>query len=154
MDKKKLTDIFDIPILRHGFTEYNRDYDFLVELDPVNVSGHFILRFKHVYELTYLTTVTNDTLKLSTDDIFTNHQKWKDNGEKLGFVWGVNNSSAYPGFSVKDTSDKADKWIRILGLEMFEVSVETETFKIDFVTHDFELIDLKDNKELIFKTTY
>ena len=33
MDKKKLKNIFDVAILRHGFAFYNRDYDFSIEME-------------------------------------------------------------------------------------------------------------------------
>jgi hypothetical protein len=149
MDKNKLRDILDVAILRHGFSEYNRDYDFVFETDSPDDSGQFLLRFKHVYELSYLTALTTDTLKVSTSDNFTDYKKWLETGEKEGFVWGVNYALAYPGFTILDNSAKADKWTKILGFEMFNVTLETETYKIDLVTSDFEIVKLNDDTDLI-----
>jgi hypothetical protein len=149
MDKNKLTDIFDVAILRHGFSEYNRDYDFVFEADSTDDSGQFLLRFKHVYELSYLTSLTTDTLKISTSDNFTDYKKWQETGDKEGFVWGVNYALAYPGFTILDNSFKADKWTKTLGFQMYNVILETETYKIDFVTSDFEIIKLNNDTDLI-----
>jgi hypothetical protein len=142
MDKNKLKDIFDVAILRHGFSKYNRDYDFLFEANTTDGSKQLLLRFKHVYELSYVTSLETETLKVSTNDNFTDYKKWQETGEKEGFVWGVNYALAYPGFNVLDNSVKADKWAKDLGFEMFNVTLETETYKIDFVTSDFEIVKL------------
>jgi hypothetical protein len=149
MDKNKLKDIFDVAILRHGFSEYNRDYDFVFEADSTDESEQSLLRFKHVYELSYVTSVTTDTLKISTNDNFIDYKKWQETGEKEGFVWGVNYALAYPGFTILNNSAKADRWTKVLGFEMFNVTLETETYKIDFVTSDFEIIKLNDKTDLI-----
>jgi hypothetical protein len=149
MDKIKLKEFFDVVILRHGFTEYNRDYDFLLEMDLANHSGKHILRFKHVYELQYLTSLGNETLNVSTDDNFINFKKWEENGAKGGYVWGVNYCLAYPGFSVIDESEKAEKWTKILSFEMFHVTLETEAYKIEFIAKDFELIQLDEKRDSI-----
>ncbi len=96
-----------------------------------------------------MTALTTDTLKVSTSDNFTDYKKWLETGEKEGFVWGVNYALAYPGFTILDNSAKADRWTKILGFDMFNVTLETETYKIDFVTSDFEIVKLNDDTDLI-----
>jgi hypothetical protein len=148
MDKSKLKEIFDVAILRHGFSEYNRDYDFVFEVDSSADSGQFLLRFKHVYKLSYVTSLTTEALKVSTNDNFTDYKKWQETGEKEGFVWGVNYALAYPGFTMLDNYAKGRQLDQGFGFEMFNVTLETETYKIDFVTSDFEVIKLNNDTDL------
>jgi len=38
VNNKKLKDIFDRAILRHGFAFYNHDYDFSIEMDSAETA--------------------------------------------------------------------------------------------------------------------
>ncbi len=148
MDKNVLDDVFDSAILRHGFTEYNRDYEFLVEIGGISGGQHRLI-FSHVYELSYTSTINDATLKQSLDDDFIDYQQWQSRGEPDGFVWGVNYSIAYPGFSIKINSEKANVWSNKLCIAMYEIHVATEAFKVEFVCHNVQLTKLNNNQELI-----
>lgn len=148
MDKIELENLYDIAILRHGFADYNRDYEFIIEIGGQINAGQFLLVFKNVYELTYKTTLPYKVIRQSLHDDFTNYQKWQDNGEKEGFVWEVNYSLAYPGFTIKDNSDNAIKWTKELGINMYEIILDTNTYKIEFLSSAFELKKINDKHDL------
>jgi hypothetical protein len=146
MNTVELHELYDISVLRHGFTRYNRDYDFLIDMQPLN-KRISILRFKHVYRLKYKSALAIDVLKDSLDDGLIDFQVSKEHN-LTGHVWGANYALAYPGFSVVGESQEAKELSEMLGVQMHEVLFETNVYEIRFLAHDFELIEA--GESLIF----
>ncbi len=146
----KLEDIYDVAVLRHGFTNYIRDYQFEIETNWIgNLAGRYVLTFKHCYDLTYRILVEDDVIKKSWNDIFTNFEVWKKNNEPDGFVWGINWSLAYPGFEQIKNSDKAKNWSNRLGKKMHEVKLETNSFQINLIFETWTLKKVNDDDSIL-----
>ena len=137
----KLDDIYDVAILRHGFTNYARDYQFYIAAYQWigDLEGSYVLTFSHCYDLTYKTLVPDDVLKESWDDLFIDYKTWKKNNEPNGMVWGINWSLAFPGFKEVVNSDKAMDWSKRLDKPMKEVKLETTSFEISLTYENWKL---------------
>ena len=145
----KLEDIYDVVILKHGFTDYGRDYQFEIEATPIGkLAGRYILTFKHCYDLTYKILVNDEIIRKSWDDIFTNSKAWEKNNKPDGFLWGTNWSLAYPGFKKIENSDKAADWSSRLGKKMNEVKLETNLYLINLIYETWILEKTGDNNLL------
>lgn len=149
-DDIKLEDIYDVAVLRHGFTNYVRDYEIEIEANWIGeLAGRYVLTFKHCYDLTYETLVNDDLIRESWDDIFTNYELWKKCNEPSGFVWGTNWSLAYPGFSSIKDSARAKKWSNRLKKTMIEVLLETNSFRINLIFESSTLRKISDENTLM-----
>lgn len=136
----KLDEIYDVAIIRHGFTDYVRDYQFYIEADWIDdLAGSYTLTFTHCYELTYKTLVTDDSLKESWDDLYTDFKTWEKNNEPEGIVWGTNWSLAYPGFEEIVNSEKAQNWSKRLDKKMKEVRLQANSFEISLIYENWRL---------------
>lgn len=151
-----LVDLIDTAILAHGFTHYKRDYYFQIETmwQKENYAGQYLVCFKHCYDQTYQTLGGRETLLQSWDDCFINYQDWEKAGEPEGYVWGTNWANAYPGFSNVANSAKAKEWTDKLGIEMKELLVEAEIFKLNLVYHDWTIKKLNNDTGLISQVLF
>ncbi|WP_148041381.1 YxiG-like protein [Rufibacter immobilis] len=146
----KLDEIYDVAILRHGFTDYVRDYQFEIEANWIgDLAGRYILTFKHCYDLIYKTLIDDDLIKKSWDDLFTDFETWEKHKEPDGFVWGTNWSLAYPGFEEIKDSEKANDWSKRLGKQMKESKLETNSFEITLIHEEWNLKKINDSSSLI-----
>ncbi|WP_416865264.1 MAG: hypothetical protein ACMVP2_22910 [Imperialibacter sp.] len=150
IDKLKLEDIYDVAVLRHGFVDYVRDYQFEIETNWVgDLAGRYLLTFKHCYDLTYKTLVNDDLIKKSWDDIFTSYEAWEKNNKPEGFVWGTNWSLAYPGFESIEASKRAEEWSDRLDKKMNEVSFETDSFVMTLIYESWTIRKINNDNSLI-----
>lgn len=146
---------FDSAIVSHGFTEYLRDYDVVIDVPaalpadvPIGdttgsyIQGRYRYRFTHCPEVRVVTTVRDDVWRLSWDDTFTDYERWEAAGNPEGFVWGVNWADAYPGMSYLSDSTLAASWTERLAREMHEIAIETNTFNLQLVCHDLRVHQL------------
>ena len=146
----KLDDIYDVAIIKHGFTDYVRDYMFEIEANWIgDLAGKYNLIFKHCYELIYKTLIDDDTIKQSWSDMFIDFEIWEKNNEPEGFVWGTNWSLAYPGFKEIVDSEKAKVWSKKLGKEMKEVNLQSNSFEINLIYESWSLKKINYSTSLI-----
>ena len=134
-DQMKECDIFDNAVLRHGFTDYNRDYEMTVNsiVGPMP-SGLYSYLFRGCVEAACKSNVLVHSPSL--DDVFIDYQAWEAAGTPDGFVWGVKWADAYPGWRYIEKSPSAANYSKKLSIEMHEVIIETNTYTIDLVFHD------------------
>lgn len=125
----------DFAVLGHGWAKHGRDYLVLVQdllgADP----GTHELAFTHCVRLDYETRVRDDVWPRSWSDEFLDHQRWLDEGEPDGYVWGSDWSNAYPGITTADQSKLAEDWTQRLGKDMTAVGLETDRFALRLVFH-------------------
>lgn len=136
--REALDAMFDMPLVRHGFTDYNRDYEIDWQI-PTNAAGPdagrvFTYRFRAYTEAHYDGWFHASMFPL--DDVFIDYERWVAAGEPEGFVWGVKWADHYPGASYIDSSERAAAWSGTLSVPMHEVSVVTNTFTLSLVFHD------------------
>lgn len=147
--------IFDSVIVSHGFAQYLRDYDVVIDVpaalpadvpigDTVGsyIEGRYRYRFTHCSEVHVTTDVRDEVWRESWDDVFTDYDAWEAAGNPDGFVWGVNGADAYPGLSYVADSQLAAPWTSRLAHEMHEVALETNTFHLRVVCHDLRVDQL------------
>jgi hypothetical protein len=117
-------------------------------------SGHYLFTFSHCPIANVRSTVRDEFWKQSWDDVFTDFERWKQEGEPEGFVWGACWSMAYPGLEYVSPSKLARAWSRRLGRPMHEVTLETEAFHLQLVFHDVNVKQLDDTVSIVDKAIH
>lgn len=137
---ERLQQLFDIPILSHGFASYQRDYVIESEIGGnTEHRGHYRFTFTHRVVANLATTVRDDSWKVSWDERFTDYSRWLADGGPDGYVWGVNWSMAYPGPDYVGNSTLAAEWGNRLEQTMHEAVIETNAFRLQLVFHDLHV---------------
>ena len=130
-------DFFDQGISRHGFTAYNRDYRVEVNFSGWDRVVHPVTYlFRGCVEAHYLNLVVPNVYPTFMDDRFIDYQQWEAADCPEGFVWGVNEADAYPGWKYIEDSERASAWAEKLNLPMHEIEIETNTYRLTLVFHD------------------
>ena len=125
----------DFAVLGHGWAKHGRDYLVLVQDMLGSDPGTHELTFTHCVRLDYETRVRDDVWPRSWSDEFLDYQRWLDEGEPDGYVWGTDWSNAYPGITTVNRSDLIEDWSRRLGKDMSEATLETDRFALRLVFH-------------------
>jgi hypothetical protein len=145
----------DSAIVSHGFTDYLRDYDVVIDVlaalppevptgDSTGsyIAGRYRYRFTHCPEVRITSIVKDEAWRYSWDDVFTDYQAWEAAGNPEGFVWGVKWADAYPGLSYVTDESLAAPWTERLAHDMHEVAIETNAFTLRLVCHDLRVDQL------------
>ncbi|MFY1620977.1 HalD/BesD family halogenase [Micromonospora sp. WMMD736] len=132
-------DVFDQALVFHGFADFSRDYDLYVYIGAAPsigvVAQDLRYRFTHCVSAVTTTSVSPEVWRRSLDDRLT-QPDGADVDELDGFVWGVRWQVLYPGLSVVADSPEAAEWSERLGMDFFEVLVETNTHTIRLIATD------------------
>lgn len=152
-------DFLDVGILRHGFAPHMRDYDVVFEAlwgrkEWADEKGTYLLRFTHCPHALTVTTVADPAWREAWSDVFIDHAQWEAAGQPEGFVWGACWSTAYPGLTYVDDSARADEWSRRLAAPMHEIRMETDTFGLHVVFHDFTVTKLSTEVGVLDKVVF
>ncbi len=136
-------DVFDNALLFHAYKKYIRDHELLVEVHvgPADLRTYSYL-FKYCVEADIRTSVAEHVYKQSLDDRLTNYDSGKDLD---GYVWGVNWSLMYPGWTLATSSERANRWTERLGIEFHEVRIETNAYTMTLVFSDLAVAKLSDH---------
>ncbi len=147
----KIDELYDMAILTHGFTSYNRDYFFHIEANmwKDELKGQYMIYFVHCYDLSYQTLANSETLLQSWDECFIDFNEYLKAGEPEGFIWGTNWVNAYPGFSIVENSEKAELWTESLKKPMQELQVLSDVYKINLIFHDWKIVKINSQTDLI-----
>jgi hypothetical protein len=145
----------DSAVVSHGFTDYLRDYDVVIDVPaalppevPIGettgsyIEGRYRYRFTHCPEAHIVSAVGHDVWRRSWDEVFTDYEAWEAAGNPEGFVWGVKWADAYPGLSYCVDGALAAAWTDRVGHEMHEVAIETNAFTLRLVCHDLRIDQL------------
>lgn len=138
--QQALEDIFDQSLLRHGFVDYTRDYELIIEAtaDPATGIEPTELRylFRYCVQANCTTTVPAHTWRDSLDDRLTSY----DTGVDLdGYVWGVKWQLLYPGATVITDSPTARQWATAVGIDFHEVRIQTNAHDLTLVFSDLNV---------------
>jgi hypothetical protein len=130
-------DVFDQALVFHGFTDYMRDYELItysVAAPSTGIAPSFDrYLFRYCVEATITSTLTPRTWADSLDEQLIDHETGKDLD---GYVWGVKWQVLYPGASLLDESDKAEKWARAVGIPFHEAVIEGNGHRIVLIFSD------------------
>jgi hypothetical protein len=129
---------FDAAILKHGFTDYMRDYELIVSGrdGPPHTDVHSYQFVGCVEAATETRVAPNVFTRSLPDDFVYSGPDYPDKGDPDGFVWGVRWSCAYPGLKYVRNGTRASVWSKKLGRPMHEVTIETEAFHLRLVFAD------------------
>ena len=151
---ERLEQLFDLPVLSHGFAPYQRDYVIESEIGGQSEHrGHYRFTFTHCAVANFTTTVRDDTWRLSWDDRFIDYTRWLEEGEPEGYIWGVNWSMAYPGPTYVMESPLAAEWSVRFGQPMHEAIIDTNAFRLQLVFHDLHVDRTGDEVSVYDKVT-
>jgi hypothetical protein len=133
----KKEDFFDSTILRHGFTDYMRDYEIIVAArnGPPNTDVHNY-QFVGCVEAHYQTKLRESFTQSLSDEHVYSGPDFPDKKEPAGFIWGMRFAEAYPGLKYIENGERAEHWSRLLGQKMHEVLLETNCFRLQLVFAD------------------
>lgn len=143
-----LKEMFDCELVHHGFTNYMRDYEFVVyqSCDPNPKYGlsprHLRFLFRLCPEATVTSRVRPDVWARSLDDSLLDDQRVTL--ESRGYVWGVQTQCLYPGASVVESSDRAQFWADAIGVEFHEVVVGANAQSITLVFSEIQVDEVTD----------
>lgn len=122
-------------IVRHGYTDYMRDYDVLVAgiEGPPFSDAH---RYQFVM-CVYAVVNTNVDEKILfgsfEDELVLSDINQSGDTDKECVHWGVRESTAQFGLELVQNSEIASEWTRKLRRPMSEIRIETEIFRLDLV---------------------
>ena len=144
----QLEEMFDCELVHHGFTNYMRDYEFVVyqSCDPNPKYGlsprHIRFLFRFCPEAIVTSRVRPDVWGRSLDESLLNVHVVTQ--ESQGYVWGVQTQCLYPGATVIDNSSRAQFWATALGIEFHEIVVEANAQSITLVFSDIQVDEVAD----------
>ena len=142
-------DFFDAAILRHGFTDYMRDYEIIVGArnGPPNLHVHKY-QFVGCAEAHYQTRLSEGFALALTDEHVYSGPDYPDKETPDGFVWGVRSAEAYPGLKYVENGERARHWSGLLGRKMHEVFLEPNAYNLRLVFADVRYANLGDEPEV------
>ncbi len=152
----KKESFFDAAIIRHGFTDYMRDYEIIVGArdGPPNTDLH-AYQFIGCVEAQYQTRVAPLVFVQSLPDEYVySGPDYPSKEGPDGFIWGVRYSNAYPGLIYVENGDRAHYWSQLLKRKMHEVTVETEAFHLRLVFTEVRYHFLGVEPEVVIRKDY
>ena len=119
-----------------------RDYELIVEnhVGPAE-PGTYSYLFRYCVEAHVSTPLSGAIYRESLDDRLIDYESGKDLN---GYVWGVNWSLLYPGWSLISPSQKAAKWGKEIGIEFHEVVIESNAYTIALVFSELTITKLSE----------
>jgi len=134
------TTAFDQALVFHGFTDYMRDYEMIVQLSappqtgiPTEYSRYI---FVNCVKADVSTAIAPTIWAKSLDDRLIDYASGVDLD---GYVWGVKWQLLYPGFELVADSQVAAHWATELGIPFHEVRVATNGHNLTLVFSDLRV---------------
>lgn len=133
-------DVFDQALVFHGFTDYMRDYEMVLQLsaDPrTGIPTEFVrFVFVNCVQANVSTALTPEIWSHSLDERLIDYQS---GSELEGYVWGVKWQMLYPGFALVPSSETARSWSSKLGIPFHEAEVGTNGHNLNLVFSDLRV---------------
>jgi hypothetical protein len=155
-------DISSAVILRHGFTDYMRDYEIIVGSrdGPPRTDIH-IYQFIGCVEASYSTALgrcfeepTSIFGESINDEFVFSGPDYPEKNDPDGFIWGVRYAEVLSGWNYYENSKRARTWSQRIGRKMHEISVETNAYGLELVFADIRYAFLGHSPEVVFKKDY
>jgi hypothetical protein len=146
----KREDFFDAAIVRHGFTDYMRDYEIIVAArnGPPNTDVHKY-QFIGCVEAHYQTKLNGGFAKSLSDEFVYSGPDYPDKDDPDGFIWGVRFADAYPGIEYLENGERAEYWSGLMGGKMHEITVETNAYLLRLVFADVRYAFVGNEPEVV-----
>ena len=131
---------FDHALVFHGFTDYLRDYEMVIEMTAGPRSGLAAETFRYVFvncvRAGVSTALPPGLWAKSVGDEFVDDES---GAELDGYVWGVRWQALYPGFEFVSPSEQARHWSESTGIPFHEVVVGANGHEIGLVFSDLRV---------------
>jgi hypothetical protein len=142
--QRALDDVHDQALLRHGFADYLRDYELIIRRfdQPRRPAVRFAdLRylFRFCVEAEVRTTLDSQVWRVSLDDRLTESLS---SGGMEGHSWWAR-QDLYPGGRVIEQSQRAQSWADSIGVDFYEVVIETNVHAIKLIVSDLEIAEVE-----------
>jgi hypothetical protein len=146
----KREDFFDAAVVRHGFTDYMRDYEIIVAArnGPPNTDVHKY-QFIGCVEAHYQTKLNGAFAQSLSDEFVYSGPDYPDKEDPDGFIWGVRFADAYPGMEYLETGERAEYWSGLMGRKMHEITVETNAYLLRLVFADVRYTFVGNEPEVV-----
>ncbi|WP_207568171.1 YxiG-like protein [Plantibacter elymi (nom. nud.)] len=134
-------DAFDQAVVFHGFTEYMRDYEMIVQIVAAPSTGIPMRSLRYLFvncvQADVSTVLPPDLWARSLDD------RLLELGSDLdGYVWGVREQGLYPGFELMPDSEIARSWSTSVGIPFHELRLMSNAHDISLVFSDLRVTEL------------
>jgi hypothetical protein len=138
-------------ILRHGFTDYMRDYEVIVAARGRPWTDVHKYQFVGCVEAYYETNIGEHINQCLSDD-FIYCKDYPDKPEPKGFIWGVRWSEGT--LTYVEDGERAKYWSEIIGRKMHEVKIGTNAYYLHLVFADIRYAFLGHEPEVQFPKDY
>lgn len=127
----------DAAVLRHGFTDYMRDYEILVGA-RYGLPNTDIHRYQFIgcVESHYETKLGKIFEQSISDEFVYSGPDYPEKPDPDGFIWGVRFADAYPGLKYVEDGKRAEYWSQKTGRKMHEILLETNAYFLRLVFAD------------------
>jgi hypothetical protein len=127
--------MYDGEILRHGYTDYQRDYDFIM-WSPYETAPFVWSRYRltHCVEVDVRPALSDETWRLSVDDLNLDLQRWSTDDRARGHVWVP--SHAIERAEVLGQSERAQRRAAAIGVPCHEMKIKTNVQQISLAFSD------------------
>ncbi|MGF1631677.1 MAG: hypothetical protein ACFCUT_19550 [Kiloniellaceae bacterium] len=142
----------DFAVMGHGFAKHGRDYVLVIEDIIGRDRGTHRLIFTHVVSLKYETAQSDESWRQSWDDRFIDYEAYLEAGEPEGYPWYYNYSGAWPGLKAPDSTPGSLRWSEKLGHPMFEMSLETDRFRLAMIFHNLRTEKLSEETPTVSRS--
>lgn len=152
----KREDFYDAAIMRHGFTDYMRDYEIIVGArnGPPNTDMHKY-QFIGCVEAHYETKLGRDFELSIQDDFVYSGPDYPNKPDPDGFIWCVRFAETWAGgLKYIDHGERAKYWSKAIGRNMHEVTIETNAYLLRLVFADIRYAFLGHEPEVQFPKDY
>jgi hypothetical protein len=139
-----LDDVFDQAIMFHSYTQYMRDYEIITyaEADPRTGIEPSYARYLFCYavEAEVTTSIPPGVWRRSLDERLIDYEQGKNLD---GYVWGLKWHLLDPGGHVVVDSPSARRWSDALGIDFYEIHIETNAHNMRLVAADLRVSKLE-----------
>ncbi|GAB3270404.1 hypothetical protein GCM10027456_57480 [Kineosporia babensis] len=140
--EQALDDLFDQALVYHGYTDYMRDYEVVVQgsADPAAGQNYRRYLFRNCPKVTVTSTVGPEVWARSLEEKLI-HQGVP--GSNDVYAWGVRRQALYPGAGRLETSRETKRWSSRLGVPFYEVTLEGNSHEIHLLFSGLSVGDLE-----------
>lgn len=140
-DKLEKYDLFDQSIIRHGMLEYIRDYEIIGYLSGKEFDFELQYVFKGCIKSDFQIKVAPKDFSL--DERLLDLAKQNEPNYPKAFIWGVNFSVVYPGWTLLDDSNELRELEKLYGIKFYKIHFETNAYDLALIFHDVEMKQIK-----------
>lgn len=140
--EQALDDLFDQALVYHGYTDYMRDYEVIVQgsADPAQGQGYRRYLFRNCPKVSLASTVGPEVWAQSLDERLLHQDRPQSDAV---YAWGARRQALYPGAGRLETSRETKRWSSRLGVPFYEVTLEGNSHELQLLFSDLTVSELE-----------